>query len=109
MMDVAWAQTGGAVQPNDPRVMFFNFLPLILVFVIFYFLILRPQSKRQKDLQKMIQGMKKGDRVLTSGGLYGEVVDVKEKGDTVILKVAENVKMEFAKSAVTGVAPRGES
>jgi preprotein translocase subunit YajC len=107
MTDVAWAQAGGSPPANDPRVMFFNFLPLILVFLIFYFLILRPQSKRQKDMQKMIEALKKGDRVLTSGGLYGDVVDV--KGDTVILKVADNVKMEFAKSAVVSVAPRGES
>lgn len=106
MIDVAWAQSAGSAAPNDPRVMFFNFLPLILVFVIFYFLILRPQSKRQKDLQKMIEALKRGDRVLTSGGLYGEVADVKEKGDTVILRVAENVKMEFAKSAVVSVVQR---
>ena len=107
MTDVAWAQAGGSPPPNDPRVMFFNFLPLILVFVIFYFLILRPQSKRQKDMQKMVEALQKGDRVLTTGGLYGDVVDVKK--DTVILKVAENVKMEFAKSAVVSVATRGGS
>ena len=107
MFDVAWAQSGGGVAPNDPRVMFFNFLPLILVFVIFYFLILRPQTKRQKETQKMIENLKKGDRVLSSGGIYGEVVDV--KGDTVILRVAENVKLEFAKSAVVSMAPKSAS
>jgi len=107
MFDVAWAQTGGGVSPNDPRVMFFNFLPLILVFIIFYFLILRPQTKRQRETQKMIENLKKGDRVLSSGGIYGEVVDV--KGDTIILRVAENVKLEFAKSAVVSVAPKSGS
>ena len=108
MNDVAWAQTaaGGGPQPNDPRAMLFNFLPLILVFVIFYFLILRPQTQKQKQVQEMIKNLKKGDRVVSSGGIYGEVVDVKP--ETVILRVSDTVKMEFAKSAVIGMAPKGE-
>lgn len=108
MNGVAWAQTaaGGGVQPNDPRAMLLNFLPLILVFVIFYFLILRPQTQKQKEVQKMVEKLKKGDRVVSSGGIYGEVVDVKP--ETVILKVSDNVKIEFAKSAVIGLAPKGE-
>jgi len=102
MIDVAWAQSaaGGGVQGNDPRAMLFNFLPLILVFVIFYFLILRPQTQKQKETAKMIENLKKGDRVVSSGGIYGEVVEVKP--DTLILRVADNVKMEFAKNAVVG-------
>jgi len=108
MIDVAWAQSaaGGGLAPNDPRAMLFNFLPLILVFVIFYFLILRPQTQKQKEVRKMIDNLKKGDRVVSTGGIYGEVVDVKP--ETVILRVADNVKMEFAKSAVIGMAPKGE-
>ena len=104
MMDVAWAQSaaGAGAQPNDPRAMLFNFLPLILVFVIFYFLILRPQSQKQKQVQDMVKNLKKGDRVVSSGGIYGEVVEVKEKEDTLIIRVAENVKMEFARNAVVG-------
>jgi preprotein translocase subunit YajC len=104
MIDVAWAQSaagGGGLQSNDPRAMLFNFLPIILVFVIFYFLILRPQTQKQKQVQKMIENLKKGDRVVSSGGIYGEVVDVKP--DTIILRVADNVKLEFAKSAVVGM------
>jgi len=109
MIDVAWAQAaaGGGAQPNDPRAMLFNFLPLILVFIIFYFLILRPQSQKQKELQKTIEGLKKGDRVVSTGGIYGEVVEVKP--ETLIIRVAENVKMEFAKNAVVGkVVSKGE-
>jgi preprotein translocase subunit YajC len=106
MNGVAWAQTtaggGGGMAPNDPRAMLVNFLPLILIFVIFYFLILRPQSQKQKEVQKMVENLKRGDRVVSSGGIYGEVVDVKP--DTVILRVAENVKMEFAKNAIVSVA-----
>jgi preprotein translocase subunit YajC len=84
--------------------MIFQFLPLILVFVIFYFLVLRPQAKRQKDLQKMIGALKRGDRVVTAGGVYGEVTDVKEA--TVMLRISENVKVEFTKQSVVGVQPQ---
>jgi preprotein translocase subunit YajC len=104
MMDVAYAQAGGAAQAGGPLVMIFQFLPLILVFVIFYFLVLRPQAKRQKDLQKMIGALKRGDRVVTAGGVYGEVADVKEA--TVMLRISENVKVEFTKQSVVGVQPQ---
>jgi preprotein translocase subunit YajC len=101
MIDVAWAQGPLSVDPGSPFATILQFLPLVLVMVIFYFLVLRPQMKRQKDVQKMIEALKKGDRVITSGGMYGDVVDLRE--DRVVLRVAENVKIEFAKSAVTGV------
>jgi preprotein translocase subunit YajC len=106
MMAVVLAQAGSAPSPSDPRVMFFNFLPLILVFLIFYFLILRPQSKRQRELAKMIGDLKRGDRVVTSGGALGDVVDVKD--DTAILKVADNVKMEFTKQSIVSVVKKSE-
>jgi preprotein translocase subunit YajC len=72
-----------------------------LVFVIFYFLIIRPQSKKQKETQRMIQAVKKGDKVITAGGVHAIVYTVKEK--TVILKVDDNTKMEFSKSAIASV------
>jgi preprotein translocase subunit YajC len=72
-----------------------------LVFVIFYFLIIRPQNKKQKEAQKMIEAVKKGDKVVTAGGVHATVYTVKEK--TVILKVDENTKMEFSKSAIASV------
>jgi preprotein translocase subunit YajC len=77
-----------------------------LVFVIFYFLIIRPQNKKQKETRKMIEAVKKGDKVVTAGGVHATVYTVKEK--TVILKVDENVKMEFSKSAIASVEPKGE-
>ena len=72
-----------------------------LVFVIFYFLIIRPQNKKQKDAKRMIEAVKKGDKVITSGGVHAVVFTVKEK--TVILKVDENTKMEFSKAAIASV------
>jgi preprotein translocase subunit YajC len=78
-----------------------------LVFVIFYFLIIRPQNKKQKEAQKMIEAVKKGDKVVTAGGVHATVYTVKEK--TVILKVDDNTKMEFSKSAISSVeAKAGE-
>jgi preprotein translocase, YajC subunit len=76
-----------------------------LVFVIFWLLIIRPQNKKQKEAQKMIEAVKKGDKVVTAGGVHATVYTVKEK--TVILKVDDNCKMEFSKSAISSVEPRG--
>ncbi len=80
-----------------------GFLPLVLIFALFYLLILRPQQKKQRDHQKLLGELKKGDRVVTYGGIYATVIGV--KGDVVVLKVADNVKMEFQKTAITQVNP----
>lgn len=78
---------------------------LILGFVlVFYFLMLRPQQKRQQQVQNMLKNLKTGDRVLTSGGIYGQVLGIKD--DVVVLKIADDVKIEVAKSAVSGVVQR---
>jgi preprotein translocase subunit YajC len=77
-----------------------------LVFVIFYFLIIRPQNKKQKETKRMIEAVKKGDKVVTAGGVHATVYTVKEK--TVILKVDDNTKMEFSKSAIASVETKGE-
>ncbi|MBI4971529.1 MAG: preprotein translocase subunit YajC [Candidatus Omnitrophica bacterium] len=82
--------------------MLVSFLPLILMFVIFYLLLIRPQQKRQKALQLMIKNLKKGDKVVTSGGMIGTVWGVAE--DKVVLKVGEDeVKLEFEKSSISGL------
>ncbi len=74
-----------------------------LVFVIFYFLIIRPQNKKQKDMQKMIAGVKKGDKIVTIGGIHGVVAAVKET--TVMVKVDDGTRIEFSKSAIASVSP----
>ena len=78
-----------------------SFLPLVAIIAIFYFLIIRPQSRKQKETQKMISALKKGDRVITIGGVHGVIQTVKE--NTVIIKVDENVKLEFNRGAVASV------
>jgi preprotein translocase subunit YajC len=78
-----------------------QFVPIILIFAIFYFLLLAPMRRRQKALQQTIENLKKGDRVLTTGGFYGEVVAI--EGKDLMLKLADNVKVRVAKSAVAGL------
>jgi len=78
-----------------------SFLPLIAIVLIFYLLIIRPQNKKRKETEKMLSALKKGDRVVTIGGLHGTVQNVKDS--TVVIKVDDNVKLEFLRSAVSSV------
>jgi len=77
------------------------FVPLIFIFIIMYFVMIRPQKKRQEQQQKLITGLKTGDRVVTNSGIHGLISNVKET--TVLVKVADNVKIEIDKSAITNV------
>ena len=74
--------------------------------VMFYFLLIRPQAKQRKEHESMLNNVKSGDRVITSGGIYGIVTNVKEK--SLMVKIADNVKVEVAKSAITGIVPKSD-
>ena len=76
-------------------------LPIALIFVIFYVFIIRPQNKKQKETQKMIDALKKGDKVVTIGGIHGVISSVKDQ--TVIVKVDDDAKIEFTRSAIASV------
>ena len=78
-----------------------SFLPLILILGIFYLIVFLPARRRQKKLQMMIDNLKAGDKVITSGGIYGTIVAIKD--DRIQLRVAENVKIELSRSAVTAL------
>lgn len=78
-----------------------SFIPIILIFIIMYFVLFRPQIKRQKEQAKLVSSVKTGDRVITASGIHGMVANVKDR--TVIVKVADNVKIEMEKSAITSV------
>lgn len=75
-----------------------GFLPLIMIFFIFYFLLIRPQQKRYKEHKKMLAGLKKGDNIITTGGIYGIITNVKP--DSVEVKIDENTKIQLLKSAI---------
>ncbi|MGE0884090.1 MAG: preprotein translocase subunit YajC [Blastocatellales bacterium] len=78
-------------------------IPMVLVFVLFYFLIIVPQRKRQRAVDEMLNNLKPGDKVVTNGGLYGQIVSVREDKRTVQLKIAENVRVEVARTAISGL------
>jgi preprotein translocase subunit YajC len=90
---------------NDPFVS--SLVPLVLLFGIFYFLLIRPQQQRAKAHQQMVQAVKRGDTVVTAGGLVGKVAKVKDDGE-VMVEIADNVQVRVLKSTLTEVRSKGE-
>lgn len=88
----------GAPQPGQNPLM--QFLPLIAIVVVFYFFMIRPQMKKAKDQKKYIEALKKGDKILTIGGIYGKINEVKEDG-SIIMEVEDGTKMRISKNAVS--------
>jgi preprotein translocase subunit YajC len=78
-----------------------NILPIAAIFLVFYFLVIAPANKQRKKTAEMLSTLKKGDRVSTSGGIYGTIQSV--EAEVVYLKIAENVKVKVARSAITGI------
>ncbi len=101
ILHVFLAQAQPAAPAPGPGGGFGFFVPFIFIFVIMYFVLFRPQKKRQQEQQRLIASLKTGDRVVTNAGIHGLIANVKET--TVIVKVADNVKIEMEKSAVTNV------
>ena len=95
------AQTG-APQGNP----LISLMPIILIFVIFYFLLIRPQKKQQEEHKKMVSSLKKNDEVVTSGGMHGTIVNVKD--NTVTLRVDDNVRIEVQRSAISTIKKKRE-
>jgi len=92
------AQAGS---PGSPSSML-TLLPLLLVFVVLYLLILRPQAKRQKQRDAMLKKVQKGDRIVTTGGIYGTVVSTRGD-DVLVVKIADNVRVDMARPAVAAI------
>ena len=106
LMLLAQAQTGSPGSTASPGGGFNLFVPLIFFLIIFYFILIRPQSQRQKQQQQVINTLKTGDRVVTNSGIHGLIANVKDS--TVIVKVADNVKIEMDKSAIGSVVKSPE-
>jgi len=98
----AWAEAAPAA-PQQPGLL--GFVPLVVIFVLFYFLLIRPQMKRAKEHRKMVETLAKNDEVVTGGGLLGKVVDVGESFLTV--EIAEGVRVKVQKNSVTSLVPKG--
>ena len=101
MSALIFAMSSGGESGGNPMAML---IPIIMVFIVFYLLLIRPQQKKQKEHQQLLSELAKGDKVVTNGGLYGTISDAKDH--IVILKIAENVKVEVVKSAIATVIER---
>ncbi len=104
LISEAYAQGAGGGFGGDGMM---QFLPLILIFVVFYFLLIRPQQKKMKAHREMISAVRRGDRVVTGGGMIGQVVKVISDAE-VDVQIAEGVKVRMIKSTITDVIARGE-
>lgn len=101
----AYAQAAGAPQVSP----LMQFLPFILIFVIMYFLLIRPQQRRMKEHQAMISAVKKGDRVITAGGMIAKVTGIGAEGtDEITAEIASGVKVTLLRSTLTGVLSKTE-
>jgi preprotein translocase subunit YajC len=97
MFDLAFGQTPAAKPAGGNPIV--GLLPIILIFVVLYFLMILPQQRRQKKHVEMITGLKKGDRIVTGAGIYGIITNVKE--NTLMVKIAENVEIELDKGSIS--------
>jgi preprotein translocase subunit YajC len=97
----AWAQAA----PQGPSDSLISFLPLILIFVVFYFLLIRPQSKKAKEHRKMVGALAKGDEVVTNGGLLGKVTII---GDSFVeVEIADGMRVKIQRQAIANLMPKG--
>jgi len=99
----AYAAAGGA--PSGPS-MIMQMAPLVLIFVVFYFLLIRPQQQRVKTHRGMVENLRRGDHVVTAGGLIGKIVRV--QGEEVSVELAENVRVKVLKSTISEVRAKTE-
>jgi preprotein translocase subunit YajC len=103
----AYAQAAGAAAAGDPTTAFLvQLLPFVAIFVLFYFLLIRPQQKRAKQHAAMIGAVKRGDNVVLSGGIHGKVVRVEDAD--VMVEIAQGVQIRVVKSTIADVRAKGE-
>ena len=100
--DIADIATPVSEQPSGPTA-FMSFFPLLVIMGIFYFIIIAPQRKQQKQTEKMQSALKKGDRVITNSGIHGTVTDLKEPEKIVVVEVAPNVRISFTRSHIASI------
>lgn len=104
-ISTAWAQAAGG---GGAESMFGAILPFILIFVVFYFLLIRPQQKRVKEHRQAVSGVRRGDRVTTGGGIVGTVARVDDQADEVLVEIAEGVKVRVRRQTLMDVQSKSE-
>lgn len=107
LISEALAQTAPAAGAT-PGFDLVSFLPLILIFVVFYFLLIRPQQKRQKQLKDMVSALRRGDRVVTAGGIIGTIAKVPGEAAELEIEIAPNVRVRILRSAISEVMAKPE-
>jgi preprotein translocase subunit YajC len=105
MIDLAYAMGGGGGAAGGQSGGFGAFIPLILMFAIFYFLLIRPQQKKAKQHRELLSALKKGDRVVSSGGLHGVITGMSD--DIVTMEIAPKVRVKVSRASISGVASKG--
>jgi preprotein translocase subunit YajC len=106
MTGIAYAAGGTAAGAPAGMGQLGQFIPLILIFVVFYFLLIRPQQKKAKEQQQFINNLKKGEKVMTSGGIYGRITGLTDT--TVTLEIADNVKIKVSRGSMLSTASSAE-
>jgi preprotein translocase subunit YajC len=103
MIDMAYAMGPTPGQAGGDGIQsLIQFLPIVLIFVVFYFLLIRPQQKKAKEHKALLENLKKGDNVITQGGVYGKVVAIQDQ--IVILEIADKVRVRMARPYIAGLA-----
>ncbi|MDT8344285.1 MAG: preprotein translocase subunit YajC [Thermohalobaculum sp.] len=101
----AYAQAAGGAAGGD---FLTSLLPLVLIFVIFYFLLIRPQQKRAKEHKAMVEAVRRGDQVVLAGGIFGKISRVRDDNDEVEVEIAEGVRIRVVKSTIAQVVSKTE-
>ena len=102
LISPAYAQAAGPSGAFD----FISLLPLVLIFVVFYFLLIRPQQKKMRDHRSMVDAIKKGDQVVTAGGIFGRIAKVEAGESTVMVEIAPNVQVKVARHTISDVVTK---
>ena len=105
MINLAYAMGGGGGAGGGQSGGFGAFIPLILMFAIFYFLLIRPQQKKAKQHRELLSALKKGDRVVSSGGLHGVITGMSD--DIITMEIAPKVRVKVSRASISGVASKG--
>src|SRR5262245_11482625 len=102
----AWAQAAPAAASGGMEGMLGTLVPMVLIFVVFWFLLIRPQQKKAKEHRAMVLALKRGDRVVTNGGIYGQVTHVAD--DHLMVEIADGVKIKLDRGAVSAIPGKPE-
>ena len=105
LQSVAWAQGAGGAADSAPGLL--SLIPFLLIFIVFYFLLIVPQQRRQKKQREMLEALKKGDKIITSSGIWGAITNLDK--DTVTIQIADNTKVRMQRDHIASIRASNES